>query len=46
MRERQDAALKDPMEYDAKDVPTVTGGGTGDFDRKAFDRDVGRFLNP
>jgi hypothetical protein len=46
MRQRQDDALKDPMGYDAKDVPTVTGGGTADFDKKAFNRDVDHVLNP
>jgi hypothetical protein len=46
MRQRQDQALKDPMGYDAKDVPTVTGGGTSDFDKKAFDHDINSVLNP
>ena len=50
MRERQDEAIRDPFGYGPKDKPTdmpnVTGGGTGDFDKKGFKRDVDRVLNP
>ena len=49
--ERQDQALRDPFGYGPKEgsdsnMPNVTGGGTKDFDRKGFDRDVDRVLNP
>ena len=46
MRERQDAALRDPFGYDDKDVPNVTGGGISDFDKKGFDRDVKSVFDP
>ena len=52
--ERQDKALRDPFNYGPKekdkytdeDMPSVTGGSTGHFDKKAFNRDVDRVLNP
>jgi hypothetical protein len=45
MRERQDAQMNDPFGY-KDDVPTVTGGKTGEFDKKSFDRDMDRVFNP
>jgi hypothetical protein len=30
----------------SSDMPTVSGGKTGEFDRKAFQRDLDRVLNP
>jgi hypothetical protein len=50
--ERQDEAMRDPFNYgpqpnkSGSDMPTVTGGKIGEFNRKAFDRDVDRVLNP
>lgn len=49
--EKQDEALKDPFGYGPKagsgsDFPSVTGGGMGDFDKKSFNRDVDRVVNP
>lgn len=49
-RERQDAAMRDPFGYGPKpdgsssDIPSITGGGIGEFDRKSFDRDLGKVL--
>jgi hypothetical protein len=46
-RERQERALRDPFEVGRdEDMPSVSGGGTRDFDRKGFKRDVDRFWNP
>jgi hypothetical protein len=51
-RERQDQALRDPFGYGPRenkpgtDIPSVTGGSIGEFNRKEFDRDVDRVLNP
>ena len=51
-RERQDQALRDPFSYGPQpnkqgtDMPSVSGGGIGEFNRKEFDRDVNRVLNP
>lgn len=52
MEDRQNKALTDPFEYGPKpgtvgrEMPNVTGGGVGDFDRKEFDRDLDRLFNP
>jgi hypothetical protein len=47
MQQRQDAALNDPFGYNpTADMPTVTGGKTGEFDKQGFKRDVDRVLNP
>lgn len=49
-QQRQDAAMRDPFGYGPKqdgsgsDIPSVSGGGVGDFDRKSFDRDLGKML--
>jgi len=45
-RQRQDAALRDPFGYDTNDVPSVTSGGIGEFDKQGFDRDVDHVINP
>jgi hypothetical protein len=51
-RERQDEAMRDPFGYGPRenkpgtDMPTVTGGSIGEFNRKEFNRDVDRVLNP
>ncbi|HEY7089801.1 MAG TPA: hypothetical protein VH518_17015 [Tepidisphaeraceae bacterium] len=50
--DRQNEALRDPFGYGPRnnqvgqDMPSVSGGGLRDFDRKGFDRDVDRVLNP
>lgn len=47
VQQRQDAALNDPFGYTgANDMPTVTGGKTGDFDKQGFKRDMDRVFNP
>ncbi len=47
IRERQEAALKDPFNYSPnKDFPDVSGGGLGDFDKEGMKRDVDRVFNP
>ncbi len=47
MRERQDAALRDPFNYGSESKPrSVSGGSTSEFDRDEFKRDVNRVLNP
>jgi hypothetical protein len=54
VNEQQDQALRDPFNYGPKEkdkyidenMPSVTGGSTGHFDKKAFDRDVNRVFNP
>jgi hypothetical protein len=47
MRERQDAAMRDPFSYGSDSKPrSVSGGSTSEFDRDAFKRDMNRVLNP
>ena len=48
MRERQEQALRDPYGYNprADDIPSISGGDTGAFDKKSFKRDVDSFWNP
>lgn len=47
IRERQDQALRDPFEYGpADDMPSVSGGGTADLDKKGIKRDWDNFWNP
>ncbi len=50
IHERQDDALRDPFNYGPGEgksaVPSVTGGGTSEFDENGFRRDVRRALNP
>lgn len=43
-----DQAKTDPFNYDPKtdDIPDVSGGGIGHFDRDAFKRDMDNVLNP
>lgn len=47
MRERQDAAMKDPMGYKpdfSSNKPS--SGGIGDFDKDGFNKDVKSVFNP
>ncbi len=45
--ERQDQAIKDPMNYKPDfSNDNVTSGGIGDFDQKGFNRDVQHVFNP
>jgi hypothetical protein len=44
--QQQDAALNDPFGYHGGDMPTVTGGKTGEFDKQGFKRDMDRVFNP
>ncbi len=47
VKERADAAMRDPMSYEKdNEWPSISGGGISDFDKKAFDRDVDHVLNP
>ena len=48
MRERQEQALRDPYGYNPRpeDIPSISGGDTGEFDKKAFKRDLDSFWNP
>jgi hypothetical protein len=48
IHQRQQEALRDPFGYKLTDddFPSVTGGGTSEFDRKAFKRDMDTFWNP
>jgi hypothetical protein len=44
--ERQDAALKDPMNYKPSVGGDVSGGGIMDFDQRGFGSDLHDVLNP
>jgi hypothetical protein len=47
VRERQDAALRDPFGYGGStDKVDITGGDVTTFDKKAFKKDVDTVLNP
>ena len=46
MRERQDQAMKDPFGYSPKMNDDISGGGIGEFDKDAFQRDVKNALDP
>jgi hypothetical protein len=47
MRQRQDQALKDPFNYSPNiQDDAVGGGGTLDFKKDAFRRDVQHVLDP
>jgi hypothetical protein len=47
VRDRQDAALRDPFGYKSDvDQYDVSGGGIGEFDRDAMKRDIDHVFNP
>lgn len=48
MRQRQDAALRDPWNYSPHEVDRtdISGGGLMDFKAKAFKKDLDSALNP
>ena len=47
MRDRQDAAMKDPFGYSANPENTdISGGGLTDFDRGGFKKDLKNVLDP
>ena len=46
VRQRQDDALKDPFNYSPKFNDDAVGGGTLDFKKDAFQRDVQHVLDP
>jgi hypothetical protein len=48
MRQRQDNALRDPMNYSPRnaDQTDISGGGVLDFKKDAFKRDVNSVFNP
>jgi hypothetical protein len=48
LRERQEAALRDPYGYkpDMSDHSDVSGGGLLDLDKDAMRKDVDRVFNP
>ena len=46
MDERQDQAMKDPFHYSpGDDIPDITGGGIGEFDPKAMQKDLNNVFN-
>ncbi len=47
VRERQDAALRDPFNY-SPDIgqSDISGGGLTEFDKDGFKKDVDRVFNP
>lgn len=48
MRRRQDEAMRDPMNYSPRvsEVNDISGGGTTEFKKDAFKRDVNSVINP
>jgi hypothetical protein len=47
LRDRQDAAMKDPFHYSPDMEHTdVSGGGLGNFNGKAFGKDLNDVINP
>jgi len=44
--ERQQRALKDPMDYSPNMDQDISGGGIGQMDRKAMKKDIDDVLNP
>lgn len=48
MRQRQDDAMRDPMNYSphVSDQTDISGGGTTEFKKDAFKRDVNSVINP
>ena len=47
VRDRQDAAMRDPFGYTQDEsFPDVSGGGIGDYDKEGMNRDVNRVLSP
>ena len=46
MRSRQDAALKDPMNWKPDTQQDISGGGLLELDRDGLKRDWDRLINP
>jgi hypothetical protein len=47
MHNRQEAAMRDPYRYSPDMSQTdISGGGIGNFDQKAFSKDLNDFINP
>jgi len=47
MRQRQDAAMKDPWNYSPfEDRTDISGGGVGEFNKDAFRKDVDSAVSP
>jgi hypothetical protein len=47
MRERQDAAMRDPFGYSPNKEPAdISGGGLTDFDKDGFNKDMKNVLSP
>jgi hypothetical protein len=47
LREKEDMMMSDPMGYKMEHVDTdITGGGTTQFDKEAFKRDMDHVANP
>ncbi len=46
MRERQDAALRDPFDYKPDMSRDVSGGDIGHLDREGLKKDLNNVLNP
>ncbi len=46
VRDRQDAALRDPFDYKPDMGQDVSGGGIGHLDREALKKDLDNVFNP
>lgn len=46
VRERHEAALKDPFSYGGEENPDVSGGDMNTLDKKALKRDIDSVFNP
>jgi hypothetical protein len=46
MRDRQDAAMRDPFNYKPDMSRDVSGGGIGDLDREGLKKDLNNVFNP
>ena len=45
-RERQDQAMRDPMNYKVDKPNKISGGGTADLDKDALKKDFNSVFNP
>ena len=45
-RERQEEALRDPMNYKVDKPNKISGGGTADLDKDALKKDFNSVFNP
>jgi hypothetical protein len=45
-RERQEEALRDPMNYKVDKPNSISGGGTADLNKEALKKDFNSVFNP